>query len=59
MIDPLSMIYSTDPSLTISQIKAGNYDHNLNTEKRQAYCEKYKIGGLTFLSPDYPKKLRE
>lgn len=59
MIDPLSMIYSTDASLTISQIKDGNYDHNLNTEKRQAYCEKYKIGGLTFLSRDYPKKFRE
>lgn len=59
MIDPLSMIYSSDPSLSISQLKAEDYDPSLDTEKRQTYCEKHKIWGLTMLSPQYPKKFRE
>ena len=57
-LDSLALHYSSQEALTLSQLKAGDFDPNYDLGKRKSYCEKHQIGAITQENKAFPLKAK-
>ncbi len=57
-LDPLALQYSSQEALTLSQLKAGNFDPDCDLEEWKSYCESHQIAAITQENKAFPQKIK-
>lgn len=56
-LDPLALLYSDKKTLTISDLKTGNFNPNFPHTEREHYCQKHQIGAVTLGKSEFPQRI--
>lgn len=57
-LDSLALHYSSQETLTISQLKAREFDLNSDFKERKNYCEKHQISAITQENKIFPQRAK-
>jgi len=54
----LAVIYSSDPKLTFTDLKKGDFSSDINTSVVEQYARDHEIFAVSQLDLDYPNRLK-